>query len=134
MVKGFEGLETAAVEEVNAMKEMEKAKLEMRDREERKAVTQGADGGPVAPKMNINVSLVLFKVRSLLTQKLETGQQNKWSCEIETSTVNFTKRSIRKSRGIRGEDRPRETEPQRGRQQIWFVNNYLFTLMLKPVS
>lgn len=59
MVKGFEGLDTAAVEEVDALKEMEKAKLEMRDREERKALTKGADGGPVAPKMNINVSELL---------------------------------------------------------------------------
>lgn len=55
MVKGFEGLETATVEEVNAMKEMEKAKVEIQEREERKAITKGADGGPVAPKMNINV-------------------------------------------------------------------------------
>jgi len=58
MVKGFEGMESATVEEVDAMKEMEKAKLEMRDREEKKAVTKGADGGPVAPRMNINVSVV----------------------------------------------------------------------------
>jgi hypothetical protein len=50
-------MESAAVEEVNAMKEMEKAKLEMKDREEKKAVTKGAGGGPVAPKMNINVSV-----------------------------------------------------------------------------
>jgi hypothetical protein len=55
--KGFEGLDTAAVEEVDAMKEMEKAKVELKEREERKAVTKGADGGPVAPKMTLNVSL-----------------------------------------------------------------------------
>jgi proline-rich protein PRCC len=60
MVKGFEGLETAVVEEIDAMKEMEKAKVEIREREERKAVTQGADGGPVAPKININVSPPIF--------------------------------------------------------------------------
>lgn len=55
-VKGFEGLDTAAVEEVDAMKEMERAKIELKDREEKKAVTKGADGGPIAPKMTINVS------------------------------------------------------------------------------
>lgn len=55
-IKGFEGLQNADVEEIDALKEMEKAKKEIRDREEKKAVTQGADGGPVAPKMNINVS------------------------------------------------------------------------------
>lgn len=56
-VKGFEGLDTAAVEEVDAMKEMERAKVELKEREERKAVTRGAGGGPVAPKMTLNVSL-----------------------------------------------------------------------------
>ena len=54
-IKGFEDLQNADVEEIDALKEMEKAKKEIRDREEKKAVTQGADGGPVAPKMNINV-------------------------------------------------------------------------------
>lgn len=54
--KGFEGLDNANVEEVDAMKEMERAKVELKEREERKAVTKGADGGPVAPKMTLNVS------------------------------------------------------------------------------
>jgi proline-rich protein PRCC len=54
--KGFEGLATAEVEEVDARKEMERAKVELKEREERKAVTKGADGGPVAPKMTLNVS------------------------------------------------------------------------------
>lgn len=56
-IKGFEGLQDAAVEEVDALKEMEKAKKEIQEREEKKAITQGAGGGPVAPKMNINVCL-----------------------------------------------------------------------------
>ena len=54
-IKGFEGLEDAAVEEIDALKEMEKAKKEIQEKEEKKAVTRGAGGGPVAPKMNINV-------------------------------------------------------------------------------
>lgn len=54
-IKGFEGLEDALVEEIDALKEMEKAKKEIQEREEKKAVTRGAGGGPVAPKMNINV-------------------------------------------------------------------------------
>lgn len=58
--KGFEGLDTAKVEEVDAMKEMERAKVELKEREERKAVTKGADGGPVAPKMTLNVSLTTW--------------------------------------------------------------------------
>ncbi|KAJ7097888.1 mitotic checkpoint regulator, MAD2B-interacting-domain-containing protein [Mycena belliarum] len=55
-VKGFEGLDSAPVEEVDAMKEMEKAKLEMRERESRKAVTRGADGAPAAPNIKLTAS------------------------------------------------------------------------------
>lgn len=58
-IKGFEGLQSADAEEVDALKEMEKAKREIQEREEKKAVTQGASGGPVAPKMNITVCLVI---------------------------------------------------------------------------
>ncbi|KAJ7709864.1 mitotic checkpoint regulator, MAD2B-interacting-domain-containing protein [Mycena rosella] len=55
-VKGFEGLDSAAVEEVDAMKEMEKAKLEMQERASRKAVTRGADGAPAAPNIKLTAS------------------------------------------------------------------------------
>jgi hypothetical protein len=55
-VKGFEDLDKAAVEEVDAMKEMEKAKLEIQERESRKAVTRGADGAPSAPNIKLTVS------------------------------------------------------------------------------
>ena len=57
-IKGFEGLQDAPVEEIDALKEMEKAKKEIQEREEKKAVTRGAGGGPVAPKMNINVRCI----------------------------------------------------------------------------
>lgn len=50
-------MDKAAVEEVDAMKEMERAKVELKEREERKAVTKGAGEVPVAPKMTLNVSL-----------------------------------------------------------------------------
>jgi proline-rich protein PRCC len=54
-IKGFEGLEDAPVEEIDASKEMEKAKKEIQEKEEKKAITRGAGGGPDAPRMNINV-------------------------------------------------------------------------------
>lgn len=38
------------------MKEMEKAKEQMREREEKKAVTKGAGGGPAEPKVKLTVS------------------------------------------------------------------------------
>ncbi|KAF8964042.1 hypothetical protein BDZ97DRAFT_939484 [Flammula alnicola] len=67
-IKGFEGLQNADVEEIDALKEMEKAKKEIQEREEKKAVTKGADGGPVAPKMNISVrSLLRLAVASAPT-------------------------------------------------------------------
>ena len=53
-VKGFEGAEEEA-EDVNAFKEMERAKEEIQAREERKALTT-APTAPAAPKMNIKVS------------------------------------------------------------------------------
>ena len=34
---------------------MEKAKREIQEREERKAITHGASGEPAAPKMNVQV-------------------------------------------------------------------------------
>ena len=55
-VKGFEGLEVAAVGEVDALKEMERAKKEIQEREEKKAITMGAGGAPAAPRMTMTVS------------------------------------------------------------------------------
>ena len=62
-IKGFEGAEEQA-EEVNALKEMERAKIEIQEREERKALTTAAADVPAAPKMNIKVccSLRTFAV------------------------------------------------------------------------
>jgi len=54
-VKGFEGLEAAVVGEVDAMKEMERAKKEIQEREEKKAITMGAGGAPAAPRMTMTV-------------------------------------------------------------------------------
>ncbi|KAF9464739.1 mitotic checkpoint regulator, MAD2B-interacting-domain-containing protein [Collybia nuda] len=81
--KGFEGLETATIEEVDAMKEMEKAKVEIKEREERKAVTQGAGGGPVAPKMNINASKLsgIARSRHQLSTLLKEAYENREALE-----------------------------------------------------
>ena len=59
-VKGFEGAEEQA-EEVNALEEMERAKLEIQEREERKALTTAAAAVPAAPKMNIKVRGITFE-------------------------------------------------------------------------
>lgn len=52
--KGFEGAEEGATE-VNALKEMERAKVEVQEREEKKALTMGAGDAPAAPNMKIKV-------------------------------------------------------------------------------
>ena len=53
--KGFEGADADDTQEVNALREMEKAKKEVQEREEKKSLTQGSGGDAAAPKMNIKV-------------------------------------------------------------------------------
>lgn len=57
--KGFEAVEREGAQEVNAAEEMERAKVEIQEREERKALTAGGDAAPAAPKMNIKVNALL---------------------------------------------------------------------------
>ncbi|KAF7294910.1 hypothetical protein MIND_01029000 [Mycena indigotica] len=54
-VKGFEELDNAEVEEINAEKEREKAKKEFHERETRKAMTMGGSG-PSAPNIKLTAS------------------------------------------------------------------------------
>ena len=56
-LKGFEGAEEENLEEVNALKEMERAKIEIQEREERKELTKGADNAAAMPNMKIKVHL-----------------------------------------------------------------------------
>lgn len=74
--KGFEGLETSDVADVNAAKEMERAKVEIKEREERKALSMGTDGEPAKPKMTVTVSYFREQHFFLLAQTLSTGLQN----------------------------------------------------------
>lgn len=59
-VKGFESLDSADIEEVDAQEEMDRARVQIKEREERKAITQGAGGAPAQPKMTINVNYFHF--------------------------------------------------------------------------
>lgn len=65
-IKGFEGAEEEA-EEVNALREMEKAKQDIQEREERKALTTGSGDIPAAPKMNIKVRWPMQNPEIVLT-------------------------------------------------------------------
>ncbi|RPD66183.1 hypothetical protein L226DRAFT_530302 [Lentinus tigrinus ALCF2SS1-7] len=91
-MKGFEGAEEEAAE-VNALKEMEKAKLEIQELEERKALTTAAAAVPAAPKMNIKgaalggrartrhqLSTLLteaYSNREALEEKIAQGRRNR---------------------------------------------------------
>lgn len=53
--KGFEGVEREGAQEVNAAEEMERAKVEIQELEERKALTAATGVAPAQPKMNVKV-------------------------------------------------------------------------------
>ncbi|KDQ60779.1 hypothetical protein JAAARDRAFT_67213 [Jaapia argillacea MUCL 33604] len=63
MAKGFEGADEQA-QDYNALEEMERAKEDLQAKEERKALTQGAQGAPVAPRMNIKGAALAGRARS----------------------------------------------------------------------
>lgn len=64
--KGFEGAEEGAAE-VNAQKEMEKAKVEIQERESKKALTAGGPAVAAAPNMNIKVRMTSRIIEVRLT-------------------------------------------------------------------
>ncbi|PPQ64104.1 hypothetical protein CVT24_008921 [Panaeolus cyanescens] len=80
-VKGFEGLHDS-IEEVNALKEMEKARKEIQEREEKKAVTT-AKGEPAKPRMNINASKLsgIARSRHQLSTLLKEAYENREALE-----------------------------------------------------
>ncbi|TFK42546.1 mitotic checkpoint regulator, MAD2B-interacting-domain-containing protein [Crucibulum laeve] len=82
-VKGFEGLDNAAVEEVDALAEMEKAKKEVQEREEKKALTKGAAGDPQAPRMKISASKMsgVARSRHQLSTLLKEAYENREALE-----------------------------------------------------
>ena len=67
--KGFEGADMDDTQEVDALREMEKAKKEIQEREEKKALTKGAGGEAEAPRMNIKVILSLLTSRILYAER-----------------------------------------------------------------
>ncbi|EKM82647.1 hypothetical protein AGABI1DRAFT_111236 [Agaricus bisporus var. burnettii JB137-S8] len=80
-IKGFEGYEEGA-SEVDAMKEMERAKVEIKEREERKALTKAA--GPVEePKVKFNASKLsgIARSRHQLSTLLRDAYENRETLE-----------------------------------------------------
>ncbi|KAI0374942.1 hypothetical protein BV20DRAFT_403585 [Pilatotrama ljubarskyi] len=80
-IKGFEDADNAT--EVNALKEMEKAKKEIQELEERKALTTAAEAVPEAPKMNIKGAALggRARTRHQLSTLLTEAYQNREALE-----------------------------------------------------
>ncbi|KAF5357970.1 hypothetical protein D9756_001534 [Leucocoprinus leucothites] len=81
-LKGFEGYEDSA-SEVDAMKEMEKAKVEIKEREERKALSKGSTGPPEEPKMKLSASKLsgIARSRHQLSTLLRDAYENRETLE-----------------------------------------------------
>ncbi|KAF7323002.1 hypothetical protein HMN09_00079900 [Mycena chlorophos] len=82
-VKGFEELDQTEVEEIDAAREMEKAKKEVQEREARKAVTAGAGAGPSAPniKLTASKSSRIANTRHQLATMLHQAYSNREALE-----------------------------------------------------
>ncbi|GBE81939.1 predicted protein [Sparassis crispa] len=81
--KGFEALESEGAQEVNAQREMEKAKREIQELEERKALTKGDVDAAGAPKMNIKGAALggRARTRHQLSTLLTEAYQNREALE-----------------------------------------------------
>ncbi|KAJ4000739.1 mitotic checkpoint regulator, MAD2B-interacting-domain-containing protein [Lentinula boryana] len=81
--KGFEGYDRQEMVDVDAAKEMEKAKIEIKEREERKAVSKDPGGEPAKPKMNITAAKLSGRARSRhqLATLLNEAYENRESME-----------------------------------------------------
>ncbi|KAI9509615.1 mitotic checkpoint regulator, MAD2B-interacting-domain-containing protein [Russula earlei] len=101
--KGFEDADAHDTQEINALHEMEKAKKEIQEREEKKALTQGAGGEPAAPRMNIKGSKVskgarkrgqlasllveAYQNREVLEEKIAEGRRNRKEAGNKYGTI-----------------------------------------------
>lgn len=115
--KGFEDLETEGAQEVNALSEMERAKKEIQEREERKALTTGGEEVPEAPKMNIKVSSSPCATGA--SHSLSVGCRSRWKGSDAASIVDAALRSVPESGSPRRENCPGPEEQEGSGQQVW---------------
>ncbi|GJJ12102.1 hypothetical protein Clacol_006343 [Clathrus columnatus] len=78
--KGFEGVEERTTVQIDAREQLDLARKE---REDRKALTKNAGGGPVAPRMNIKAAKAgsLAKTRHQLSTLLTDAYENREALE-----------------------------------------------------
>ncbi|KAK1236525.1 hypothetical protein PQX77_000218 [Marasmius sp. AFHP31] len=81
--KGFEGYERGSVDDVDGAKEMERAKREVKELEERKAITKVAQGEPAQPNMKLNASKMsgIARSRHQLATMLNEAYMNREALE-----------------------------------------------------
>lgn len=120
VAKGFEGVETQGAAEVDAAAEMERAKREVKEIEEKKALTQGGQHAQVAPKMNIKVRVgCRVPCAGEADWAWSVGCGYERTGEIKASAVDTPHRGVPEPGGVGGEDRAGSQKQERGRQQVW---------------
>lgn len=131
-VKGFEALETEGAEEVNAAEEMERAKREIQEREEKKSLTMGGQEAQAAPKMNIKVCWVSFGGSGwdVVAHVGRPGCCVERTREGTASAVDAPHGSVPESGGVGREDCNGTEEQKGGWQQIRCVLSLLCSLQL----
>ncbi|KAF8654076.1 hypothetical protein AX16_003609 [Volvariella volvacea WC 439] len=82
-VKGFEGWDRGPVEKVDAAEKMERAKRDIKEREERKALTQSSGSAPAKPRMTMNPSKLsgIARSRHQLSTLLNEAYTNREALE-----------------------------------------------------
>lgn len=118
-IKGFEELDEDKATGVNAMEEMEKARVGIQEREERKALTKGSNDVQ-APKMNIKV-ICGFHSSYRETSNLNIGSCPQRESKITASTFHVTYRSVPESGSPRRANCSGEKEQKGSWKQIWCV-------------
>lgn len=93
-VKGFEDLDESNMQEIDPVEEMERAKKEVQEREERKALTKGAGAGPAEPKMKMTVRSLCHAYCVEIDSLLLGGEDDR-SSALKTSTCNAPQRCLR---------------------------------------
>ena len=116
--KGEVEREAEEAAEVNMQKEMEKARIEVKEREDRKALTGVKTGEQEKPRMNVQVRILFLVLRVVFQWCAHnyhfTGRKIRLNGTGATPTDNPPHRCIPQSRGAGGEDCTGAEEQERG--------------------
>lgn len=119
--KGFEAVETEGAQEVDAAKEMERAKREIQDREEKKALTKGGQGEQAAPKMNIKVGVRCLPHSVFWLTLRFVGRRSQRQSEGTPPTYDSPERGLCQPGSFGREDCARSSESEGSWEQVRYV-------------